>query len=74
MHLSAIDVTLLLGAQTRLSREQKMNEASIIIMMGIAGFLWAVAAYTVGVKEGERKGYARARALARHASSREVTQ
>ena len=49
-----------------------MNEASIIIMMGLAGFLWAVAAYTVGVKEGERKGYARARALARHASSREV--
>ena len=72
--MSAIDVTLLLGAYTRLSREQKINEASIIIMMGIAGFLWAVAAYTVGVKEGERKGYARARALARHASSREVTE
>jgi hypothetical protein len=72
--LSVIDVTLVLGAQTRLSREQKMNEASIIIMMGLAGFLWAVAAYTVGVKEGERKGYARGRAVGRHASSREVTQ
>lgn len=72
--MSVIDVTLLLGAQTRLSREQKMNEASIIIMMGIAGFLWAVAAYSVGVKEGERKGYARGRAVGRHASSREVTQ
>ena len=51
-----------------------MNEASIIIMMGLAGFLWAVAAYTVGVKEGERKGYARGRAVGRHASSKEVTQ
>jgi hypothetical protein len=52
----------------------KMNEASIIIMMGFAGFLWAVAAYTVGVKEGERKGYARGRAVGRHASSREVSE
>jgi len=50
----------------------KMNEASIIIMMAIAGFLWAVAAYSVGVKEGERRGYAKGRAVGRHASSREV--
>ena len=70
--MSAIDVTLLPGAPTRLSREQKMNEASIIIMMGFAGFLWAVAAYSVGVKEGERRGYAKGRAVGRHASSREV--
>ena len=70
--MSAIDVTLLPGASTRLSREQKMNEASIIIMMAIAGFLWAVAAYSVGVKEGERRGYAKGRAVGRHASSREV--
>ena len=51
-----------------------MNEASIIIMMAIAGFLWAVAAYTVGVKEGERRGYARGRAVGRHAVSKEVTR
>jgi hypothetical protein len=49
-----------------------MNELSIVIAMTIAGFLWAVAAYSVGVKEGERKGYARGRAITRHASSREV--
>jgi len=49
-----------------------MNELSIMIMMAIAGFLWAVAAYTVGHKEGERKGYLRGRAVGRHASSREV--
>ena len=52
----------------------KMNELSIVIMMAIAAFLWAVAAYTVGVKEGERRGYARGRAVGRHAVSKEVTQ
>jgi len=51
-----------------------MNEISIFIMMAIAAFLWAVAAYTVGVKEGERRGYARGRAVSRHAVSKEVTR
>mgnify|MGYP003640876430 CR=1 FL=1 len=47
-----------------------MNEASIVIFMIIAGALWAVMAYSVGFKEGERQGYSRGRAISRHASSR----
>jgi hypothetical protein len=43
-------------------------------MMGIAGFLWAVAAYSVGFKEGQRQGYARGRSVSRHAVSKEVTR
>jgi hypothetical protein len=49
----------------------KMNEASIVIMMLIAGALWAIMAYSVGFKEGERQGYTRGRAVARHAVSAE---
>ena len=46
-----------------------MNEISIVIMCVIAGALWAVMAYSVGFKEGERQGYTRGRAVARHAVS-----
>ena len=46
-----------------------MNEASIVIIMLIAGALWSVMSYSVGFKEGERQGYARGRAISRHASS-----
>jgi hypothetical protein len=45
-----------------------MNELSIVIFMVIAGALWAVMAYSVGYKEGERKGYSRGRAISRHAA------
>jgi len=44
-----------------------MNELSIVIICVIAGFLWAVMAYSVGFKEGERQGYTRGRAVGRHA-------
>ena len=47
----------------------KMNEASIVIVMLVAGALWSVMAYSVGFKEGERQGYTRGRAVARHAVS-----
>jgi len=43
-----------------------MNEASIVIAMVIAGALWAVMAYSVGFKEGQRQGYTRGRAVSRH--------
>jgi hypothetical protein len=46
-----------------------MNEASIVIMCLIAGALWAVMSYSVGFKEGQRQGYTRGRAVARHAVS-----
>jgi hypothetical protein len=46
-----------------------MNEASIVIMCFIGGAFWAVMAYSVGFKEGERQGYTRGRAVARHAVS-----
>jgi hypothetical protein len=47
-----------------------MNEATIVIAMVIAGALWAVMAYSVGFKEGERQGYSRGRAISRHASNK----
>ena len=40
--------------------------------MTIAGFLWAVVAYSVGYKEGHRDGYLRGKAVTRHASSKVV--
>jgi hypothetical protein len=43
-----------------------MNEISIVIFMIIAGALWAVMAYSVGYKEGERVGYSRGRSINRH--------
>ena len=45
-----------------------MNEISIVITCLIAGTLWAVMAYSVGFKEGERNGYRRGRAISRHIS------
>ena len=45
-----------------------MNEISIVVFMVIAGFLWAVMAYSVGFKEGQRQGYTRGRAVSRHIS------
>ena len=46
-----------------------MNELSIVIFMIIAGAFWAVMSYAVGFKEGQRQGYTRGRAVARHAVS-----
>jgi hypothetical protein len=46
-----------------------MNELSIVIFMVIAGALWALMAYSVGFKEGQRQGYSKGRAISRHASS-----
>ena len=48
-----------------------MNEISIVITCLIAGTLWAVMAYSVGYREGQRQGYTRGRAVARHAVSAE---
>jgi len=45
-----------------------MNEASIVIVMLIAGALWSVMSYSVGFKEGQRQGYTRGRAVSRHIS------
>ena len=45
-----------------------MNEATIVIAMVIAGAFWAVMAYSVGFKEGQRQGYTRGRAVSRHIS------
>jgi hypothetical protein len=43
-----------------------MNEISIVITCLIAGTLWAVMAYSVGYREGQRQGYTRGRAVSRH--------
>ena len=46
-----------------------MNELSIVIFMVIAGALWALMAYSVGFKQGEREGFLKGRAISRHASN-----
>ena len=45
-----------------------MNELSIIVIMLIAGILWAAMTYSVGYKEGQREGFKRGRAVSRHAA------
>jgi formate hydrogenlyase subunit 3/multisubunit Na+/H+ antiporter MnhD subunit len=45
-----------------------MDELSIIVMMLIAGILWAAMSYSVGYKEGQREGFKRGRAVSRHAA------
>jgi hypothetical protein len=55
-------------APTNRNGSNKMNEISIVITCLIAGTLWAVMAYSVGFKEGERQGYTRGRAVSRHIS------
>ena len=45
-----------------------MNEISIVIAMTLAGGLWAVMAYSVGYKEGERIGFRRGKAMSQHAA------
>jgi hypothetical protein len=45
------------------------NEISIIVMMSIAAFLWALMSYSVGYKQGQREGYAKGRAVSRHISA-----
>ena len=45
------------------------TELSIIILMSVAGFLWALMSYLVGFKQGEREGYAKGRAVSRHISA-----
>ena len=45
-----------------------MNELSIVVVMSIAALLWATMTYSVGFREGERRGYARGRAVSRHAA------
>jgi hypothetical protein len=68
--LSVVNVTLCLGADQLFpeSGAREMNEISIVITCLIAGTLWAVMAYSVGFKEGERQGYTRGRAVSRHIS------
>ena len=43
------------------------SEIGLFVLMAIACILWAVCSYAVGFKEGQREGYRRGRAVARHA-------
>jgi hypothetical protein len=45
-----------------------MNELSIVVFMAVAGILWSAISYSVGYREGERRGYSRGRAISRHAA------
>jgi hypothetical protein len=50
-------------------REQVMttSEIGLFFIMAIAAILWALMSYSVGYKEGQREGFKRGRAIARHA-------
>ena len=74
--MSVGDVILSLGAQTRLSREQKMttSEIGLFVSMAIACILWAIVSYSIGYKEGHKEGYQRGRAVTRHISAKAVAK
>jgi hypothetical protein len=44
------------------------SEIGLFVLMAIACILWAVCSYSVGYKEGQREGFKRGRAIARHAA------
>jgi hypothetical protein len=46
------------------------NELSIIIMMSVSAILMSAITYSVGFREGEREGFLKGKAIARHASNR----
>ena len=43
------------------------SELGLFVLMAIAGILWAAMSYSVGFREGQREGFKRGRAIARHA-------
>ena len=45
------------------------NEFALIIIMSVASILLSATSYSWGLKDGERRGYAKGRAISRHASS-----
>ena len=44
------------------------SELGLFVLMAIAGILWAAMSYSVGYREGQREGFKRGRAIARHAT------
>jgi hypothetical protein len=50
---------------------KKMNEASIVILWSLQEPFGLIMSYSVGFREGQRQGYTRGRAVARHAVSAE---
>jgi hypothetical protein len=76
LKLSAIDVTLYLGAFDKAPTGAKMtsSEIGLFVLMLIACILWAVVSYSIGFKEGQREGYRRGRSVSRHISAKAVTK
>jgi hypothetical protein len=74
--MSAIDVTLYLGAFDKAPTGAKMttSEIGLFVLMAIACILWALVSYSVGFKEGQREGYRRGRSVSRHISAKAVTK
>ncbi len=76
MNLSAMPVTLYLGAETRLpetgAKKMTSGEIGVFIFMVLACILWAICSYAVGYKEGHKDGYQRGKAVGRHASGQAV--
>jgi hypothetical protein len=74
--MSAIDVTLYLGAFDKALTGAKMttSELGLFVLMAIACILWAVVSYSMGYKEGQREGYRRGRSVSRHISAKAVTK
>jgi len=76
LKLSAINVTLYLGAFDKAPTGAKMttSEIGLFLFMSLACILWAIVSYSMGYKEGHKEGYQRGRAVGRHASSQAVTK
>jgi hypothetical protein len=76
LKLSAIDVTLYLGAFDKAPTGAKMttSEIGLFFIMALACILWAIVSYSMGYKEGHKEGYQRGRAVGRHASAQVVTK
>jgi hypothetical protein len=74
--MSAIDVTLYLGAFDKAPTGAKMtsSEIGLFVLMAIACIFWALVSYSVGFKEGQREGYRRGRSVSRHISAKAVSK
>jgi ammonia channel protein AmtB len=76
LKLSAIDVTLYLGAFDKAPTGAKMttSELGLFVLMAIACILWAIVSYSIGFKEGHKEGYQRGRSVSRHISAKAVAK
>jgi hypothetical protein len=74
--MSAIDVTLYLGAFDKAPTGAKMttSEIGLFFLTAFAGVLWSLVTYTIGYKNGHADGYQRGKSVGRHVSAKAVAK